>query len=321
MSNVAQVSDPFQEIFNLLKAGDFQAGWPLHEQRWQSESMKAAAALLAQRNFKVSLWLGKESLAGKTIFIWPEQGHGDVMQFVRFVNDVANLGGKVLLAAHTAMIRLFKQSFTHPNIEVVLDLEEHDYQFDFHCPIMSMPLACRVDSLDKIPSGVPYLFSPQVDEPQAILRVGLVWAGGAKLDIDAERSLSLRQLQPLMVLAGTERIQFFSLQMGEAAMQLADVPHAPITDLTANVKDWADTAALVAHLDLVISVDTAVAHLAAAMGKPTWVLSRFNGCWRWFEGRDDSPWYPTVRLFRQKTRGDWDGVMAEVAAALASYNG
>jgi Glycosyltransferase family 9 (heptosyltransferase) len=321
MSDTAQVTDAFQEIFNRLKVGDFQAGWPLHEQRWQSESMQGAAAILAQRNFQVPLWLGKESLVGKTIFIWPEQGHGDVMQFVRYVNDVANLGGKVLLAAHTAMIRLLKQSFTHPNIEVVLDLEEHAYQFDFYCPIMSLPLACGTDSLDKIPARVPYLFAESTHGQEAMLRVGLVWAGGAKLGIDTERSLYLHQFQPLMALSKSEGIQFFSLQMGEAALQLKGAPQLPITDLTANVKDWADTAALVAHLDLVISVDTAVAHLAAAMGKPTWILSRFNGCWRWLEGRADSPWYPTVRLFRQKTPSDWDGVMAEVAAALASYNG
>jgi hypothetical protein len=331
-------ADPFLEIFQLLSAGDFANGWPLHEQRWYAESMTATAAQLAQRNFQVPLWLGKESLAGKTIFIWPEQGHGDVLQFVRYAAVVADLGARVLLAAHTSTIKLLTQSLTHPNIEVVLDLEEHAYQFDFHCPVMSLPLACGTDSLDKIPSLTPYLFAdPQAAlvwrermnavhafSPEATTRVGLVWAGGARLSIDPERSLQLSHFESLMALAkngDAGRMQFFSLQIGEAAKQLEFAPDFPIIDLTADLKDWADTAAFIANLDLVMTVDTAVAHLAAAMGKPTWILSRYNGCWRWLEDRDDSPWYPTVRLFRQKTRGDWDRVVAEVALALASYNG
>jgi hypothetical protein len=325
-------ADPFQEIFDRLLVGDFASGWPLHEGRWQAQSMQAALALLKQRNFQVPLWLGQTALTGKTIFIWPEQGHGDVMQFVRYVDIVANMGAKVLLAAHTSTIKLLTQSLTHPNIEVVLDLEEHTYQFDVHCPIMSLPLACGTDSLEKIPANTPYLFA---DAQQALAwqtrvgtisdnasrRVGLVWAGGARLAIDPERSLELNHFEPLLALSKTHGVQFFSLQLGDAAKQLGAAPHFPIIDLTADVKDWADTAALVANLDLVITVDTAVAHLAAAMGKPTWILSRFNGCWRWLLDRDDSPWYPTARLFRQKTRGDWDGVMGEVARALASYNG
>jgi hypothetical protein len=336
MSKTAQVKDSFDEIFSRLKAGDFASGWPLHEQRWQAESMRRAAAILAQRNFKVPLWLGQEPLPGKTIFIWPEQGHGDVMQFVRYTEQVASLGSKVLLAAHTSTVRLLTQSFSHPRIEVVLDLEEHSYEFDFHCPILSLPLACGTDSLDKIPAKAPYLFA----EPQEVLvwegrirqsdgalrqraggRVGVVWAGGARLGNDAERSLSLSHFAPLITTFKSDEVQFFSLQTGDAAAQLQSAPCLPITDLSADLKDWADTAALIANLDLVIACDTAVAHLAAAMGKQTWILSRFNGCWRWLEGRDDSPWYPTVRLFRQKTHGDWDGVMADVVTALASYNG
>lgn len=336
MSGVPTI-DSFEAAFYRLKAGDFASGWPLHEQRWQSESMQATAAQLAQRNFQVPLWLGKKSLAddlaGKTIFIWPEQGHGDAMQFVRYAYHVADLGAKVLLAAHTSTFKLFAQSLVHSNIEVVLDLEAHTYPFDFHCPIMSLPLACGTDSLDKIPLRAPYLFADPQDAQawqerirlmgsHTMPRVGLVWAGGARLTIDPERSLALGQLKPLTVLAkgAAGGAQFFNLQLGEPAKQLESASDFPVIDLTADLKDWADTAALIANLDLVISCDTAVAHLAAAMGKPTWILSRFNGCWRWLDDRDDSPWYPTVRLFRQKTRGDWDGVMAEVALALASYN-
>ena len=136
--------------------------------------------------------------------------------------------------------------------------------------------------------------------------------------IDEVRALRLRQFAPVLDLARTQAVQFFSLQIGEPAQQLQEQQGLPIIDLTAGLSDWADTAALIANLDLVISCDTAVAHLAEAMGKPTWILSRFNGCWRWLQDRDDSPWYPTVRLFRQKARGDWGAVIAEVVTALRS---
>jgi hypothetical protein len=295
--------------------------------------MEATAAQLNQRGYAQPLWLGRESLAGKTIFLWPEQGHGDTLQFCRYVHAVQQMSAKVLLACNHAMLRLLKNSFTHPDIEVVLDLVSSPYVFDYHCPLMSLPLACGTDSLAKIPVDIPYvtadaqdveLFQQAISSKalRGLLRVGLVWAGGLRPNqpelqsIDAARSLHLEQFLPLLNLAKTNAVQFFSLQLGEPALQLRG--DLDIVDLTANLKDWADTAALVSHLDLVIACDTATAHLAAAMGKPTWILSRFNGCWRWLMERDDSPWYPSVRLFRQTTRGDWESVVDEVSAALQS---
>ncbi len=321
--------DVYEEAFCRLSLGDYAAGWPLHEHRWQTQSMRATTMQLQQRGYSQPLWLGQEPLAGKTIFLWPEQGHGDTLQFCRYVHVVQRMGAKVILAANHAMLRLLKESFVHPDITVVLDLMSSPYTFDFHCPLMSLPLACGTDDLAKIPVDFPYLSAQAVDVQRyadrlthQALRVGLVWAGGLRPNqpelqsIDTARSLRLTQFAPLLDLARTQAVQFFSLQMGAPAAQLKEQQGLPIVDLTADLSDWADTAALVANLDLVISCDTAVAHLAAAMGKPTWILSRFNGCWRWLAERDDSPWYPTVRLFRQTTRGDWAGVMEAVVAAL-----
>ena len=307
----------------LLALGDYANGWRKFEWRWQSANLKPY-----QRRYAQPLWLGQEPLVGKTILLWPDQGFGDVLQFCRYALLVQQMGAKVLLATSPSLLRLFMQSFAGTGIIVVPDGE--DVAFDFHAPLMSLPLACGTDSLKRIPVYHPYLFAAPANAPQTIahkgLRVGLVWAGGYRphqpelKSVDAARSLKLTQFAPLAALTQTKSMQFFSLQLGEPAKQMANVQDFPLIDLTADLHDWADTAALIASLDLVISCDTAVAHLAAAMGKPTWVLSRFNGCWRWLQDRDDSPWYPTVRLFRQKTRGDWAAVIAEVAAALASYN-
>ena len=324
----------FENLSCQLMVGNYATAWASYERRWE--------ASLHKRDYAKPLWLGDASLQGKTILLWPEQGYGDMLQFSRYALVVAQMGAKVLLATSKPLLRLFKQSFANTGVVVMQDGAMGEAEFDLHCPLMSLPLACGTTSVEKIPADTPYLFadaSSAADWQQRLaeqgakgdLRIGLVWAGGFHLndrlahEWDGLRSFELRQCAPLVVVAQTISAQIFSLQLDEPAQQLQalqsqDWQGLPIIDLTADLKDWADTAALIANLDLVISCDTAVAHLAAAMGKPTWILSRFNGCWRWLDGRDDSPWYPTVRLFRQKTRGDWDGVMAEVALALASYN-
>jgi hypothetical protein len=195
--------------------------------------------------------------------------------------------------------------------------------FDLHCPMLSLPLALGT-TVDTIPADVPYLSAPaavaaawgeRLADYARGLRVGLVWAGNPRAHspdlaaIDRRRSITPERLAPLFDIEGA---LFFSLQK--------DGPRAPdnlpMIDLMREIGDFADTAALIANLDLVISVDTSVAHLAAAMGKPVWVLDRFDSCWRWLRGREDSPWYPTLRLFRQPVSGDWDAVVARVALAL-----
>jgi tetratricopeptide (TPR) repeat protein len=340
--------DVYEDAFCALMLGDFASGWRLHEARWGTDSMHATTSQRGQRGYAQPLWLGRESLAGKTILLWPEQGYGDVIQFCRYVPIVRQMGAKVILTSHPSILRLLQNSFAQMGvggIEVVPDLVGSPYSFDFHCPLMSLPLACGTDSLAKIPNHTPYLFAADADIKayrEAIshmartsvgaqpLRIGLVWAGGTRPNqpelhsIDAARSLALWQFEPLLVLAQQKNAQIFSLQLGEPAQQLEaflqERPALSAIDLTPTLKDWAGTAALIANLDLVISCDTAVAHLAAAMDKPTWILSRFNGCWRWLDGRDDSPWYSSVRLFRQTTRGDWASVIAQVTTALQTYD-
>ena len=198
---------------------------------------------------------------------------------------------------------------------------------------MSLPLALGL-GLDALPAEVPYLTArPEIAAHwgrrlagSSGLRVGLVWAGAARPDqpiaagVDKRRSLALDSLAPLAEVNG---VQLYSLQKGAAAAELAalDWAHIAIVDHTTELHNFAETAGLIANLDLVITCDTAVAHLAGGMGKPVWILSRFDGCWRWLTDRDDSPWYPTARLFRQTVAGDWAAVVARVAAALAAEAG
>jgi tetratricopeptide (TPR) repeat protein len=322
--------DILEETYCRLMVGDFATGWQLHERRWERRPFDYSHL---QRYWPLyaegrPLWLGDESLSGKTILLWLEQGFGDTLQFCRYADLVQRQGASVLMVAHASLLRLFDISFSRIGIQVVQADEIGSIKFDFHAPLMSLPLACKTNDLSKIPAYRPYIFAAQNDIQAwrtrlgtfGGLRVGLVWAGGYRPDqseqhqVDAIRSLKLEQFAPVVKLGDTANLQFFSLQKGIPAAQLSS-DHG-VVDWTDELFDWADTAALIANLDLVISVDTAVAHLAGAMGKPVWLLSRFNGCWRWLEDRTDSPWYPTMRIFRQPKVGDWDSVIDQVELAL-----
>jgi hypothetical protein len=204
--------------------------------------------------------------------------------------------------------------------------------FDLHCPLMSLMAAFRT-RLETIPAPIPYLRADrQAAEvwaqrlgPKVRRRVGLVWSGGHRPDQPELWALNARRNMPLVRLAALKGVgaDFYGLQKGEPAegelraAEQAGWDGPPITDLAPWIADFADTAAIIANLDLVLTVDTSTAHLAGAMGKPVWILNRFDACWRWMLDRSDSPWYPTARLFRQPAPGDWDSVMAEVRQALA----
>ncbi len=319
---------------SLLRVGNFNLGWQRYERRLEGSLSQP----LMRERYGKPRYFGVESLAGKTILLWPEQGHGDVIQFCRYAFEIERKGAKVIVEAYSSLVRLFQIAFMNTSIRVALDGATSSSEFDFHSPLLSLPLACGTNEAREIPADIPYLFAAPEDiqiwkqamphkELTKTLRVGLVWAGGHRPNqpidakVDAARSLRLAQFASLIALTQTMRVQFFSLQMGEPAQQLKMMQGASMVDLTGSISDWADTAALIANLDLVITCCTAVAHLAAAMGRPTWVLLHDRACWRWLQNRDDSPWYPTVRLFRQKTRGDWESVIKEVALALDSYNG
>lgn len=298
----------------LLKTGRLREGWAYYEDRWRIGEVAPVA-------LPGSLWSG-EPVDGRSVLLYAEQGFGDTMQFIRYAPLLAARGARVHVAVPRALKRLLERI---PGLEAVHVLGDSLPQTDFHCPMLSLPRAFGTE-LDTIPAAVPYL---SVD-PEAVARwrarlpagftAGLVWAGDPRPHtpkagaIDRRRSLPLAALEPLADVPG---VTFVSLQKGTAAGQ-ARLPGLSLIDWMDEVEDFADTAALISALDLVIAVDTAVVHLAGALGKPVWVLSRYSGCWRWLTGRPDSPWYPGLRLFRQTEPGNWAPVVAEVAAALAA---
>ena len=303
--------------YSLLLAGRLAEGWEEFEWRWGTQQLRAG-----ERRFSAAKWTG-EPLGRRVLLLHAEQGLGDTLQFCRYAPLIA-AGGHIVLEVQKPLKRLL--SGLGGGIEVIARGDPIP-PFDVHLPLMSLPHVFAT-TLETIPATMPYLAA----DPAAVqrwrerlaslpgLRVGLVWAGEARTGfaelaaVDARRSVSLNALAPLAEVAG---VSFLSLQKGAPAAQAAAPPSGMIlADYTDELEDFADTAALVDALDLVISVDTSVAHLAAAMGKPVWLLNRHDTCWRWLLGRDDSPWYPTLRLFRQPAPGDWPSVMRDVRDAL-----
>jgi len=314
--------------YSLLLAGNYESGWREHEWRWRVQSTGLPRLL---RPFRQPLWLGREDLAGRTLLVWAEQGMGDVLQFCRYVSLAAKRGAKVILEVPGPLRKFLANGLD--GAAAVIAREETTPEFDFHCPLMSLPLAFST-TLRTIPAEAPYLrclpeasraWRDKLSEPKG-LRVGLVWSGGFRTNEPESWFLNNNRNMPLRKLAALRHpgIEFFSLQKGqpaegEPAELMAQGWEGPqIIDYTALLNDFSDTAALVMNLDLVISVDTSVAHLAGALGKPVWILNRFDTCWRWLLGRSDSPWYPTARLYRQEQVGDWDRVVQRVAEDLRS---
>nr|WP_315232225.1 tetratricopeptide repeat protein [uncultured Albidiferax sp.] len=300
----------FNLAYLLLRQGRLEEGWAHFESRdWY-------AALAAHMD--CPRWQG-EPLAGQSVLIGYEAGHGDMLQFGRYAAELKARGaGHVTLLCHPPLKRLLA---TLPGVDALLGFDEElpTGRWDYWTPLLSLPYYCQT-RLDSIPAALPYLraepalraeWAPRL--PTAGLRVGLVWKGNPKFENDAERSLpSLATLQPL---AGVAGVCFISLQKGagegESAPWLG-------TALGPQIRDFADTAAILDQLDLLITVDTAVAHLAGALGKPVWLLlPDYLPDWRWLTARSDSPWYPGVlRLFRQPAGGGWDTVIPLLAAAL-----
>jgi len=309
------VDAPNNLAMAVLVQGDYAEGWRLHEKRWLSRHLK-----LGVRPFAQPMWNGDRE--PRRLLIHAEQGLGDTLQFCRYL-PLIDPRHKVVFEVQPPLADLMRQL---QGVEVIArggPLPD----FDAHCPIMSLPLVFET-TLDTLPNQTPYLRADPAKvarwakrlEPAPGLRVGLVWAGGSRPNqrelesVNGRRSMTLATLAPL---AQTTGVSFVSLQKGPPASQ-AHAPPAGMTlhDFTDDLHDFTDTAAVVETLDLVISVDTAVAHLAGAMGKPVWLMNRYDTCWRWLLNRDDSPWYPTLRLFRQPAPGDWDAVAMDIATAL-----
>jgi tetratricopeptide (TPR) repeat protein len=297
-----------------MLTGDFEAGWAGREARWKIPIVLAGYPRLSQPK-----WLGEEPIAGKTLLLRADEGLGDSIQFVRYVPMVASRGARVILVVHDELCPLL------PGLADVSQCLPKSAEtlpaFDFHCPLSSLPLAFGT-RLETIPVEKSYLPPPAADRvqawegrlgPHAKLRVGLVWSGNPKHNNDHNRSIPLRMLARILGVDAT----FISLQKDPRPDDKATLlERSEIVDLTQHLTDFAETAALVSCLDLVITVDTSVAHLAGALGRPTWILLPYTPDYRWLLDRDDSPWYPSVRLFRQDETRDYARVINRVRSEL-----
>jgi Tfp pilus assembly protein PilF len=313
-----------------LLAGDLQGGWPDFEWRWR---VPGSSLMKDARGLAQPLWLGQQPLDGKSIFLHAEQGLGDTLHFCRYVERVAALGARVILEVPPPLERLLTGLAGVDRLMVRGDaLPDTDY----HCPLMSLPLAFHTTLAD-IPASVPYIHADprkSHDWRQRLgerrgLRVGLVWSGGFRPDQPEVWPVNNRRNIPLTTLAPLKHsgVEFYSLQKGQpaeselAALIARNWSGPALRDFTAELNDFSDTAALMMSMDLIISVDTSSAHLAGALGRPVWILNRFDTCWRWLLGRSDSPWYPTAKLYRQSTPGDWQEVVQKVADDLRELAG
>ncbi len=255
-------------------------------------------------------WKG-EDISGKTILLYTEQGAGDAIQSARFATQLRERGVRPVIATKAHLKTLLR---TVPGVEHVVS-DGDAIPFSYHAPLFSLPRLLNIEP-NTIPANVPYL-SPQPESAQVWrrkinnekLKVGLVWAGNPGHLDDRNRSIDLQKFAALLAF---ENIQFFSLQVGLQATDLIRINSHNILDLSSELTDYATTAAVISNLDLVITVDTSVAHLAGALAKPVWTLLSYSPDWRWFLDRQDSPWYPTMKLFRQPTPGDWRSVIRSV---------
>jgi Flp pilus assembly protein TadD len=291
-----------------LVLGNLERGWPEYE--WRMRHLD----LLPRRRTTFPTWDGTR-LGGKTILLFSEQGFGDAIQFIRYVPMVTAMGGRVILECPAAVLPLFRGL---AGLDQALAWGTPLPVCDFQCALASLPGIFKT-TLQSIPAPIPYLdagegaiasWRKRVEPVENVLQVGLVWAGRPENRNDRNRSIRMEEFAPI---AKTPGVCFHSLQTN----RIADPPFA-ISDWSELLKDFGETAGLIANLDLVISVDTAAAHLAGAMGKPVWLLLPFPPDWRWMLDRADSPWYPTMRLFRQKVRGEWGPVIQAVAEALGA---
>jgi len=305
--------------FALLSLGNLQDGFYEYEWRWRCKHFTTP-----MREFDRPMWDGSDP-RGRTILVHTEQGFGDVIQMARYLPMVADLGARIYIECF-APLKPLMENVRGVTRVMVAGIKLPD--FDLHCPVMSLPRAFRT-TLETIPNQVPYLTAPQrkreIWKPrieQAARgrrwRVGLMWGGNKKPD--PKRSCDLKLLAPLAV-AGND-VSFISFQTGEHADQLREAPpELDIVHIGNELKDFADTAAALENIDLLITIDTAIAHLGGAVGVKTWTMVPHSPDWRWLRDREDSPWYPTMRLFRQPRRNAWPDVIDRVAAALKAFVG
>jgi hypothetical protein len=315
----ANVTHHFNLSVAYLLGGDYVRGWPASEARHNFEHLKGTIP-----NYPWPVWNG-EDLTGKTIFIRGEQGHGDIIQFVRFIQNLKNIGGTVTVQVTNGLIPLIQSSEIGRGVRVIGYAENPGDAFDYWLPIMSLPgkLNVRVDNL---PTVIQYL-NP---DPALVadwrrnlgvknrLRVGFAWSGRRDSWINQHKAMPFETM--LGLIRSHVDYEWYNLQTDCTAEEEKELVSAGVRCFPGGVNSFADTAALVANLDVVVSVDTATAHLAAALGKPTWImLNNYAPCWRWLLNRDDTPWYATARLFRQPQMGDWATVVERIKLHLKLF--
>jgi tetratricopeptide (TPR) repeat protein len=317
-----QIKPDYAEAqFNLatvyLLTGNFQEGWKAYEWRFKRRAWKQTYPY----QYDKPRWSG-EAFAGRRLYVHSEQGFGDTFQFVRYLPRVKARGGTVIFETRKALIGLFKNRPEIDELIVFSTDRQPAAEFDLYVPLASLP-GIFSTTLEHLPATVPYIFADRGKSARwkerlntGGIKVGLVWAG---TNTDPRRACALKWLKSLSDMAG---VHLYGLQKGIAAEQIEaeGLPQGmQMINLGQEFEDFTDTAAVIENLDLVISIDTSVAHLAGAMGKPVWVMLPYVADWRWFLNRDDSPWYPTMRLFRQSEPGNWQSVGQRIAAELKKY--
>lgn len=308
--------DPNDSVanFNLavayLLAGDLKRGWPQYEKRWSFEHLAGTLP-----NFKQPRWTGQTDLQGKTVLITGEQGHGDTIQFIRFVEQLSGFGAKCIIVTDLSVSPLLKQNILAPHeIRDLNNMFDTDKEhFDYWTPIMSIPMYLGIDDYSKLPQKLQYLGASK--ESQEIwnkrlgkkwkLRVGFCWSGRPDTWINQHKAMPFEKM--LDLIKRNPDYEWINLQVSATAEQQAELLKIGVKAYPGTISSFADTAGLMHHCDVIISVDTSVGHLAGAMGRPWWLpLNQFGQDWRYLLNREDSPWYPSCRIFRQPSLGDWD---------------
>jgi FKBP-type peptidyl-prolyl cis-trans isomerase 2 len=301
-------------LINLLH-GQFEEGWKGYEWRWKLEGISI------QRKFSRPQWEGSD-ISGRTILIYAEQGFGDTIQFIRYAPLITQRGARVIVECQKELASLISRV---KGVDQVIVQGEPLPDFDVYCPLLSLPLVFNTN-IKNIPADIPYIHTDpllinkwrdKINSDNKKIKIGLSWSGDPAFKSDTIRSCNLEDFSPL---AHLESIELYSLQIGQASDQIRNSPGGiHLVDYTDSIHDFADTAAFIANLDLVISVDTAVAHLAGALGWPVWIILPFAPDWRWMLDREDSPWYPTMKLFRQPLKSDWGSVMHRIEDFLLNF--
>jgi len=298
----------WDRALTLLEMGDLKAGFEAYECRWKLDRSPP-------RTFDVPMLDGSD-LKGKTVLVHHEQGFGDMIQFARYLPMIKERGGQVVVETQPELARVFG---TVKGVAKIYNRDQTPPKHDFYIPMMSLPYVFGTE-IDSIPADVPFISAPDATAVQLppslgkIKRVGIAWAGRPTHRNDRNRSAGFKHFIEILGLPG---MSVFSLQKGPASRDIAELGcEALVTNLAGRVNDFADTAAVLSQLDLVITVDTALAHMAGAMGVKTWVAVPFAPDWRWMRGTDTTPWYPSMRLFRQKRHGAWEAVFADIRRAL-----